>query len=98
MLAGARNTTVAHDIVTGHAGADDPDTGQPAQFSLGGLAVLDAGPLTGGAAPSDDTVTRYLIIDNQPFDVLYDGSGTGNRVTGNLCASSAGPGVRRAEG
>lgn len=93
VLAGARDTTVAHNVIKDHAGASDPATGQPAQFSLGGLAILDAGPLTGGAVPSGDTVAHNVIVGNQPFDVLYDGSGTGNRFTFNTCAMSLTTGI-----
>jgi nitrous oxidase accessory protein NosD len=93
VLAGARDTTVAHNMIVGHAGAGDPDSGRPAQFSVGGLAVLDAGPLTGGAAPSGDNVAHNLIVDNAPLDVLYDGSGTGNQFSRNVCVTSTVPGI-----
>jgi nitrous oxidase accessory protein NosD len=84
-LVGAQHFTVTHNVVLDNHGALDPATGAPAQFSLGGVALLDAGPITGGAAPIGDIVVRNVVLGNVPADVVYDASGSGNRVGPNVC-------------
>jgi nitrous oxidase accessory protein NosD len=85
VLVGAQHTSVTHNVIMGNRGTHDPATGAPAQSSLGGLALLDAGPITGGAAPNDDTVVHNVVLANAPADVLYDGSGSGNQIGHNVC-------------
>jgi nitrous oxidase accessory protein NosD len=85
-LVGAQHATVAHNVIRDNRGTLDPTTGAPAQFSLGGLALLDAGPISGGAAPKDDSVVHNVVLGNAPADVLYDGSGSGNQVGPNVCS------------
>lgn len=95
-LVGARNSTVSHNRIRGNVGSADPETGTPAQVSLGGLALLDASGFTGGAAPSDNTITHNVLTGNAPFDVLYDASGSANRFEHNICTTATPPGVCRA--
>lgn len=94
-LVGARNSVVAHNRIRGNVGSVDPATGQPAQVSLGGIALLDASGFTGGAAPSGDTVSHNVVTKNAPFDVLYDGSGSGNTFRHNVCTTATAPGICR---
>jgi nitrous oxidase accessory protein NosD len=84
-LVGAQDSTVTHNVVLDNRGSLDPTTGEPAQFSLGGLALLGAGPITGGSAPTGDVLVHNVVLGNAPSDVLYDGSGSGNRVGPNVC-------------
>jgi hypothetical protein len=82
VLVGARSTTVDHNLVRRNAASQKVD------LSFGGIAVLDAGPLTHGAAPSGDAIVHNVVTGNAPMDLLYDGSGAGNTVRGNVCARS----------
>lgn len=85
VLVGARGTVVTGNQVRGNAAP------QPAALSFGGVAVLDAGPFTGGAAPSGNVLTHNVITGNAPMDLLYDGSGTGNIMRDNICATRTTP-------
>jgi hypothetical protein len=58
----------------------------PSVFS-GGIVVASATP-AGGADPVDDLVRRNHAHRNSPVDILYDGSGSGNRFVGNDCGTS----------
>lgn len=80
---GARSTTVDHNLVRRNAASQKVD------LSFGGIALLDAGPLTHGAAPSGDLFVHNVATDNAPMDLLYDGSGADNTVRGNICTASA---------
>lgn len=92
-LVGVADSVVRGNRVTGHEGGVDPQSGERAQFSLGGLALLDARPLTGGSAPHGNRVTNNVILDNQPVDVLYDGAGSDNTFARTTCGISTMPGV-----
>jgi hypothetical protein len=92
-LVGVVDSVVRDNRVTGHSGAEDPRSGQPAQFALGGLALLDAGPLTGGAAPHGNRLVDNVAVGNQPFDVLYDGSGSDNAFARTTCGTATVPGL-----
>ena len=58
----------------------------PSVFS-GGIVVASAMP-AGGADPVDDLVRRNHAHHNSPVDILYDGSGSGNRFVRNDCGTS----------
>jgi hypothetical protein len=85
-LIGAQNTTVRFNLVSGNI--QQPGSGLPG----GGILLVDGG-VAGGAAPTNDTVTGNNLSDNQPQDLLYDGSGSGNSLTGNLCTTSTPAGL-----
>jgi len=75
---------VERNAITGNVGAADPESGQPALFGGAGLVLID-GALAGGGAPADNRVAHNIIRDNQPLDVLTDGSGSGNVFSVNDC-------------
>jgi hypothetical protein len=86
-LVGARHTVVAHNTVRGNVPS------RAAFASFGGVALLDAGPLAGGAAPSHDRVVDNVVLGNQPRDVVYDRSGGHNRLAHNRCRTTTAPGA-----
>jgi nitrous oxidase accessory protein NosD len=92
-LVGTRDAVVVGNVVRGHVGADDPVTRQPAMVALGGIALLDAGPMTGGAAPTGNVVRDNVVLGNLPYDVLADGSGSDNQLVRNRCHGSTVPGA-----
>ncbi len=59
----------------------------PSVFS-GGIVVASAVP-AGGTEPVGDLVKRNHAHRNSPFDILYDGSGSGNRFVKNDCGTSS---------
>jgi nitrous oxidase accessory protein NosD len=80
LLLGASDSNVTQNIVRNNEGTE---------INSGGILLLSAEDLTGGQAPSDTVVTDNLVFGNGPYDVFTDGSGSGNRLTGNLCETSA---------
>ena len=83
-LLGTSRVLVERNAITGNVGAADPESGQPAFFGGAGLVLID-GALAGGGAPADNRVAHNIIRDNQPLDVLTDGSGSGNVFSVNDC-------------
>jgi hypothetical protein len=59
----------------------------------GGIVLLSVQMLDGGSAVIDDTVRGNDAHHNAPADILYDGSGLGNRFIDNECANSAPSGL-----
>lgn len=92
-LVGVVDSLVADNVVTGHVASTDPVSGAPAMFSLGGMALLDAGPVTGGAAPHDNLFLGNVATGNLPFDVFTDGSGTDNRFRATTCDTATLPDI-----
>lgn len=92
-LVGVVDSVIADNEVTDNVGSPDPETGGPAMFSLGGIALLDAATITGGATPHDNLFVGNVAVRNAPFDVLADGSGTGNRFVRTTCDTATLPDV-----
>jgi len=84
LLLGATRTLVAANSVAGNRGN---------QFNSGGIVVLSAHPVTGGSDPAFDTVRNNTAFRDRPADLIWDGTGTGVRFTGNHCATSSPPGL-----
>lgn len=80
LLLGASDSSVTQNIVRNNEGTE---------VNSGGILLLSAEELTGGSAPSNTVITDNLVFGNGPYDVFTDGSGTGNRLTGNFCETSA---------
>jgi len=53
----------------------------------GGIVVASTTSL-GGTVPTDNVISRNVALHNKPGDVVWDGTGTGNRFKRNLCAVS----------
>lgn len=75
-LLGTTEVTVSGNRIVGNASSG------PALFADFGVGVLDAGNLTGGAAPTGNRVTGNRI-SGSPAAVNYDGSGADNTIRGN---------------
>ena len=81
-LAGADQVLVKHNQVRGN---------QPSGDSLvsGGIVVFStADPSIGGDDPNDNRVVGNSLHNNEPFDILWDGTGVGNLFDGNHCNTS----------
>ena len=61
-------------------------------FTSGGIVLLSASAV-GGAAPTNDVITGNFIHRNRTKDLRYDGSGSGNVLTGNDCGTSSPAGL-----
>jgi hypothetical protein len=64
----------------------------PSPLGSGGIAVISTKGM-GGADPVNNTVVDNTALNNKPFDILYDGTGTGNRFVENRCQTSQPPGL-----
>ena len=80
LLFGAADNDISGNLVLGNRGSEE----------LGGGIVLVTGGEPGGEQlePSGNTVRRNVAFKNQPFDIFWDGTGTGVRFKGNRCATS----------
>jgi hypothetical protein len=58
--------------------------------SMAGVSVF---PGYFGSAAADNTVLNNVVLDNQPFDLAYDGLGTGNHFVNNTCGTSSPAGL-----
>ncbi len=79
LLLGATHTLVSHNIVRGNQGH---------QINSGGIVVASAAKLTKGANPSFDTIVANSAFRNRPADLIWDGTGVGNRFRHNRCRTS----------
>lgn len=87
VVAGASDTVVTHNVITDNRPADASTPG-------GGGGVVLLGSTAGGPAqPVDNRVTGNVLRGNQPYDLAVLAEGTGNRVSGNACATSAPAGL-----
>lgn len=85
VLAGAVHTLVAdNNVNNNNAGGT---------VASGGIVLLSVQMMNGGSAVIDDTVRGNDAHHNAPADILYDGSGLGNRFIDNECANSSPSGL-----
>jgi nitrous oxidase accessory protein NosD len=70
------------------------NNGIPQVGALGraGVAVISAGAIFGGSDPMNNTIKDNEIQNNTQFDIVWDGSGTGNKFQDNECKTSVPPG------
>lgn len=81
-LIGAVRTTVADNNVFNNV-----NTSTTASPFSAGILVITAAPF-GGADPSNDTIKNNEMSGNQPDDIVWDGTGTGNSFVANQCHTS----------
>ncbi len=79
LLLGATDTLVIHNTVRGNRGH---------QFNSGGIVVLSAAKLTKGSNPDHDAVVANRAFRNRPADLIWDGTGVGNKFLANHCGKS----------
>ncbi|MEY2446855.1 MAG: hypothetical protein QOH79_331, partial [Acidimicrobiaceae bacterium] len=76
------------DLVTVRDNTINNNIEQPgSQFPEGGVVIIDSSAF-GGSTPQNNTIKDNSLHGNQPFDIFYDGSGSGNVFTGNTCDTS----------
>jgi nitrous oxidase accessory protein NosD len=84
LLLGASDNEVSRNLVLGNRSVDPRGGGivlitiEPDPADPGGEAV----------APSGNLVSKNVALRNRPFDIFWDGTGTGNRFVKNLCRTS----------
>jgi parallel beta-helix repeat protein len=80
VIAGADQVRVLRNKVLGH------EASGPSAFT-GGIVVVSSATV-GGDDPNDNRIVRNTAFRNEPFDVFWDESGTGNLFRANRCATS----------
>ncbi|MDP9233789.1 MAG: right-handed parallel beta-helix repeat-containing protein [Actinomycetota bacterium] len=84
LLAGSDHVRVVRNwIARNHPGGPTP--------AAAGIAVITS--IAAPFAPVDNLVKHNVILHNSPLDVIYDGTGSGNRFVDNLCATSTPAGI-----
>jgi hypothetical protein len=84
-LAGTDHVLADKNVVTGNSPAGET-------VFAGGIVVASTTAF-GGAEPTDNLVRKNRARDNKPADLVYDGSGSGNRFIGNHCRTSVPEGL-----
>jgi len=77
---GTSNTTVEGNLVEGNAATLDAP--------ISGGIVLGSSASAGGGDPNHTVVRGNQLWANTPADLLYDGTGTDNRLSANRCQTS----------
>ena len=77
---GAHHVLVNQNTITGNhpTGPSIPSAG---------ITVLSSAS-SGGADPTNNHIEHNTLHNNSPFDVFWDGSGSGNIFNGNICTIS----------
>ena len=73
---------VQHTLVRGNDVRDNQPSGP--SFASGGIVLVSTAPF-GGADPNNNTIRNNHLRRNQPADIVWDGTGTGNTVKHNSC-------------
>jgi hypothetical protein len=88
-------------VLQGNAVTANRPSGTPTTIDgvalAGGVVVVSTAsiqvfPGINGGDAANNTVASNTVAGNQPFDLAYDGQGTGNRFTNNTCHTSTPPG------
>jgi parallel beta-helix repeat protein len=78
-----------HDtVVTGNVVNANHPTGDT--LGAGGIVIASTKSL-GGADPTNNTVRHNHLAKNQPADIVWDGSGSGNKISKNKCTTTLPP-------
>ena len=79
-LAGVHDTLVVDNTVNGNASKSP-------SIAHGGIVIIST-LLAGGANPTRNTVLDNSAHGNKPSDIFWDGTGLGNKVLNNRCATA----------
>jgi parallel beta-helix repeat protein len=96
LIAGGDQIVLHGNTVTANRPSGTPTTIDGVALAGGVVVVSTASvqvfPGINGGDAANNTVASNTVEGNQPFDLAYDGQGTGNRFTGNTCHTSTPPG------
>ena len=86
-LLGTDHVAVQGNLVTGNRPSGDT--------AFAGGIVLASSAAFGGTDPTDNVIRANQARDNDPADLVYDGSGSGNQFIRNDCGTSIPDGLCR---
>lgn len=84
LLAGTNNVHVVDNVVVNN---------HPSGATQGSGGVIITTSFAAPTAPTDNAVRRNVVRRNDPYDIIYDGTGSGNHFTDNTCDSSQPPSI-----
>jgi Right handed beta helix region len=99
LIAGGDHIVLRENRVRENQASGDPSiiNGVPL---AGGIVVVSTANISVfpgfyGSVAAHNIVVKNLVLDNQPFDLVYDGQGTGNHFVSNTCGTSSPAGLCR---
>jgi nitrous oxidase accessory protein NosD len=100
LIAGGDHIVLRENRVRGNQPSGDPTTIDNVPLA-GGIVVVSTADVDVfqqgyyGTVAAHNIVVDNLVLDNKPFDLVYDGLGRGNRFVFNTCDTSSPPGLCR---
>jgi|SRR5580692_1261752 hypothetical protein len=99
MIAGGDHIVLRENRVRENHPSGDPTVINGVPLA-GGIAVVSTAnvsvfPRYYGSVSAHNIVEKNLVLDNQPFDLVYDGLGAGNHFIANRCETSLPAGLCR---
>ena len=99
MIAGGDHIVLRENRVRENHPSGDPTVINGVPLA-GGIAVVSTAnvsvfPGYYGSVSAHNIVEKNLVLDNQPFDLVYDGLGAGNHFIANRCETSLPAGLCR---
>lgn len=97
LIAGGRHILLRDNVVRGNQPGGPPSTLNGVTLA-GGIVVVSTAhvsvfPPAVGSDATDNTIVDNTATANLPFDLVYDGLGTGNLFRRNACDTSTPPGL-----
>jgi parallel beta-helix repeat protein len=92
LIAGGNHIALANNTVRANQPGGPPSVIDGVALA-GGIVVVSTQnvqvfPGYAGSAAADNAIVANTVLDNQPFDLGYDGLGPGNRFVSNRCRTS----------
>jgi hypothetical protein len=99
LIAGGDHVVLRENRVRANQPSGDPSLINDVPLA-GGIVVVSTASVSVflgfyGSDASHNIILRNTVLDNQPFDLVYDGLGTGNHFVSNRCETSRPAGLCR---
>ena len=99
LIAGGDHIVLRENRVRANQPSGDPTIINGVALA-GGIVVVSTAnvsvfPGYYGSVAAHNIILNNLVLDNQPFDLVYDGLGTGNHFISNRCDTSFPAGLCR---
>jgi parallel beta-helix repeat protein len=99
LIAGGDHIVLRENIVRANQPSGPPTIINGVELA-GGIVVVSTASLSVfpgyyGSVSAHNMIVNNVVLDNQPFDLVYDGLGTGNQFVSNTCETSSPAGLCR---
>ena len=100
LIAGGEHILLQENRVRVNQPGGDTTTMDGVPLFTGGIVVVSSADISAfsgyyGSDASHNLILKNTVVDNRPFDLVYDGKGTGNRFVSNTCGTSSPDGLCR---